>query len=74
MCDTSGMETTNLLTIRMLAQRLKLPATWLRTEAQAGRIPYLKAGQRMLFNAEAVERVLLDRAAGTTPQKVPDEE
>lgn len=61
-----GMETTTtrLVTVRGLADRLKLPAAWLRTEAEAGRIPSLRAGRRLLFNPTAVERVLLNRAAG----------
>jgi hypothetical protein len=56
--------TTALLTLRLLAQRLRLPAAWLKAEAEAERIPSLLAGRRRLFNAEAVERVLLERAAG----------
>jgi hypothetical protein len=46
-----------------LAKRLRLPTAWLRAEAEAERIPSLRAGRRLLFNVEAVERVLLDRAA-----------
>lgn len=61
------MSKTRLYTLRMLAQRFKrygLSAAWLKAEAEAGRIPYLKAGRRMLFDAEAVEAVLIRRAAG----------
>ena len=54
---------TNLLHLVELARRLRLPAAWLKAEAKAGRIPALRAGRRLLFNAEAVELVLLDRAA-----------
>jgi excisionase family DNA binding protein len=46
------------------ADRLGVPVAWLRREAQAGRIPHLKAGRRILFNPELVERVLLERTAG----------
>jgi hypothetical protein len=35
---------------------------WLRDEAEAGRIPHLKAGKALLFDPEAVERVLVERA------------
>jgi len=52
-----------LVNILGLARRLRLPAAWLRAEADARRIPSLRAGRRFLFNVEAVERVLLDRAA-----------
>jgi hypothetical protein len=34
----------------------------LRDEALAGRVPALKAGKVLLFDPEAVERVLLERA------------
>lgn len=59
-------EPKNLLSLRRLADRFKLAASWLKAEAVAGRIPSLRAGRRLLFNAEAVERALLDRATETT--------
>ena len=42
--------------------RLRVPVKWLRAEAEAGRVPHLKAGKALLFDPEAVERVLLERA------------
>lgn len=57
--------TIKLVSVRGLADRLKLPAAWLKAEAEAGRIPSLRAGRRLMFNPEAVEQVLLERAAGT---------
>jgi excisionase family DNA binding protein len=59
------METTQLLTVLQLASAIRLPATWLKREAEAGRIPSLKVGRRLMFNKDAVERVLLERAAET---------
>ena len=59
------METKQLCSLRMLAQRFKrfgLSASWLKAEAESGRIPYLRAGRRMLFDADAVEATLLRRA------------
>jgi hypothetical protein len=50
------------LPLHRLAARLRLPADWLRAEALSGRIPCLRVGKKMLFNAEAVERVLAERA------------
>ena len=59
-----GMEAQkSLVNLMGLARRFHLPAAWLKAEAKAGRIPVLRAGRRLLFNPEAVERVLLDRAA-----------
>lgn len=51
-----------LVTVLGLADRLKLPAPWLKAEAMAGRIPSLRVGRRLLFNVTAVERLLLKRA------------
>jgi hypothetical protein len=44
-----------------MARRLRVPATWLRAEAEAGRIPHLRAGRVLLFDPEAVERIVLNR-------------
>ncbi len=59
-----------IVSIDELARRLRLSKRWLHAEAVARRIPSLKAGQRRLFNVEAVERVLLERAA-RDPQEAP---
>ena len=55
-------DTTNLFPLRAMARVARVPATWLKAEAEAGRIPHLKAGARMLFHAPTVERILLERA------------
>lgn len=55
-------DTTTLLLARAMARLARVPATRLRAEAEAGRIPHLKAGARMLFHAPTVERILLERA------------
>lgn len=59
-----------LHTLRMLAQRFRrfgLSASWLELEAKEGRLPCFKAGKRLLFDPEAVERALLELAR--EPQK-----
>lgn len=56
----------NLLPINRMARRLRVTIAWLRAEADAGRVPCLRAGTRYLFAPEAVERVLLERAASET--------
>lgn len=45
-----------------MARRLRVPVRWLRSEAEAGRVPCLRAERAILFDPEAVERVLLERA------------
>jgi hypothetical protein len=52
-----------LMSLYRLALHLRLPREWLRAEAESGRIPCLRAGRRLLFSPEAVERVLAERAA-----------
>ena len=51
-----------LLPLGPMARRLRVPARWLRAEADAGRVPCLKAENAILFDADEVERVLLQRA------------
>ena len=45
-----------------MARSLKVTATWLRAEADAGRVPCLKAGTRYLFLPDAVTAALAERA------------
>ena len=59
--DTHAPNT--LLPIGPMARRLRVTTAWLRDEADAGRVPCLRAGTRYLFAPEAVERVLAERAA-----------
>lgn len=48
--------------LRRTAARLGVPIAWLKSEAQADSVPHLKIGRRLMFNCEAVERALLERA------------
>jgi hypothetical protein len=52
-----------LLSLPRMARRLGVTAKWLRAEADAGRVPCLRAGKRYLFAPPAVERSLAKRAA-----------
>jgi hypothetical protein len=51
-----------LLPVGPMARFLRVPVRWLRAEAEAGRIPHVKADRQLLFDPETVEAVLLDRA------------
>jgi hypothetical protein len=55
--------TPRLLHLGPMARRLHVPVAWLRAEAEAGRVPCLRAGRAFLFDAEAVEQVIVQRAA-----------
>ena len=64
-----GMSETPLHTLRMLARRYTrhgLTTSWLKAEAEAGRIPCLRAGRRLLFDPLAVDQALLARARDET--------
>jgi excisionase family DNA binding protein len=62
-----GMQDSNpqLLSLPALAEALKLPESWIKAEADTGRIPHLKIGKRYRFNRDAVVRALAERAAQT---------
>ena len=53
-----------LLRVGPMARRLRVPVKWLREEAEGGSIPHLKVGSVLLFDPEAVEQALLERARG----------
>jgi len=44
-----------------MARQLRVPSTWLRAEAEAGRIPHLRAGSALLFDPDVVARIVFDR-------------
>ena len=51
-----------LLKAGQTARKLGVPVGWLRTEAEAGRLPHLKAGRILLFEPKRVEQILIERA------------
>lgn len=53
----------DLLLLGQMARRLGVEAEWLRQEAEAGRVPCLRAGKRFLFNSFAVQDALAARAS-----------
>mgnify|MGYP000448156388 CR=1 FL=1 len=60
--DIGGMEITKILTARSLARRYGVDPKWLIAEAHAGRLPGVRSGRTFLFDPEAVERTLHERA------------
>jgi hypothetical protein len=50
-----------LLTLHNLAERTGLPAAWLKREADAGRLPCIRAGRRRMFDLDAVLKTLAAR-------------
>ncbi|HOQ88164.1 MAG TPA: hypothetical protein PLQ89_20865 [Phycisphaerae bacterium] len=62
-----------LLPLAAMARRVFVAPSWLRSEAEAGRIPHLQAGRTILFDPDAVEAVLLERARAGTAEPVPSD-
>ena len=60
-CMTEDLQ---LVSLDVLARRLRLSKRWLNQEIAEGRLPYLQAGQKRLFNLTAVRNALAQRAAG----------
>ncbi len=58
--DTQQRETFEPLSVA--APQLGVPASWLKSEAEAGMLPALRVGKRLLFNVDQVERALLAKA------------
>jgi len=61
-----GAQMSELLPLAKMARRLGVTANWLKGQADADFIPHLKAGNRYLFNSQAVIEVLAVAAAGET--------
>lgn len=51
-----------LLPLSRMANYLYVPRSWLRAEAEAGRIPHLKAGKHFLFDKDTVTALFIKRA------------
>jgi hypothetical protein len=62
------MTDSKLLPAGPMARRIRVPVRWLKAEAEAGRVPCVKAETVLLFDPEAVERVLLERAQAVALQ------
>ena len=56
------MHSTIYIPLRQLARDTGLPVAWLKAEAEAGRIPSLRVGRRLLFDSKVVKRTLRQRA------------
>jgi hypothetical protein len=56
-----------LLTLNQLSEHTGLPAAWLKREADAGRLPCIRAGRRRMFDLAAVLKMLAQRQEGRGP-------
>lgn len=56
--------TTPYLNLTQLSAATRLPAAWLKREADAGRLPCIRAGRLRMFDLAAVLRALSKRQEG----------
>lgn len=56
------------LTLHELSDRTGLPTAWLLREADAGRLPCIRAGLRRMFDPDAVRKSLAVNDSGTGPK------
>jgi len=64
------METrTFLLPLGAMARKAHVPPKWLKEQAEAGNVPHLNAGGKLLFNSEIVERLLMSLASAAEHQQ-----
>jgi hypothetical protein len=47
--------------LHAMARRIHVRPKWLRDEARAGRLPCIDAGDTLLFDADAIEKILASR-------------
>ena len=52
---------TKYLRLEEVARATRLPAAWLKREADAGRLPCIRAGRRRMFDLVAVLNALAER-------------
>ncbi|MFN4841254.1 MAG: hypothetical protein ACK48N_08965 [Planctomyces sp.] len=55
---------TKYIRVEELARATRLPAAWLKREADAGRLPCIRAGRLRMFDLAAVLRTLAERQEG----------
>lgn len=53
-----------LITLNQLSERTGLPVAWLRREADARRLPCIRAGRLRMFDLAAVLKALAERQEG----------
>jgi hypothetical protein len=58
--ETAGMDA-KYLRVEELARATRLPAAWLKREADQGRLPCIRAGRLRMFDLAAVLKALAER-------------
>ena len=61
--NASGLNS-KLISLGDLSDRTGLPMAWLKREADAGRLPCIRAGRWRMFDLDAVLKALCERREG----------
>ena len=67
--DQSKVEGCELLTLRRMAARLGVPSKWLREQAESGKVPGLRAGNRWLFVPDVASAAVRASRPAPTPAR-----
>jgi hypothetical protein len=59
-----------VLTLNRAAHRLGVSARWLKAEADAGRVPHLRAEKRYLFELSAASEAIASQILSKRPEEV----
>lgn len=51
--------------VERVAARLGVPTNWLKAQADAGKVPFIKVSNRRLFDLDSVRKALLDTQENT---------
>lgn len=57
---------TPLVALPEMAERLGVPPLWLKEQAEAGRVPYLPVGRKLMFHPATAEAAVLAMAGDAT--------
>lgn len=67
------MNDKTFIPVSRMAHALGVSERWLRDEAEAGRVPHIRVGRRLMFNEQLVEQALLERAQANAREVQSDE-
>ncbi len=61
-----------LVSLPEMAERLGVPPLWLREQAEAGRVPHLKVGRKLMFAPATAEAAVLSMAGDPMAKLIND--
>ena len=62
-----------LISLPEMADRLGVPPLWLKEQAEAGRVPHLKVGRKLMFHHDSAEAAVLAMAGDPLSRLMSDQ-